>query len=68
MIDDNDYEISIKELEKYEGQWVAILNKKVVCGAATLQEAVDKFKKIHKKETPLLDWIPGRKEAEAQFF
>ena len=68
MIVDNEYQISPEEIRKYEGKWIAILNRKIVCGGDTLQETYDKFKKMYKNETPGFDWIPDRKEADTLFY
>lgn len=51
---------SIELQEKYEGRWIAIINKKVVGVGKDAKEAYSNAKKNVPKREPLLNFIPKK--------
>ena len=53
------------DFSEYEGEWVAILDKKIVAHAKTLAEVYDKVADAKLVRTPLFHRIPKKDEVEA---
>lgn len=53
------------DFAEYEGEWVAILDKKVVAHAKTLAEVYDKVASAKLVRTPLFHRIPKKDEVDA---
>jgi len=49
---------SMKKLEKYRGKHVAIIRKKVVASGDNAIKVLEKARKKHSKEKPVLAYIP----------
>lgn len=52
------------DFAQYEGEWVAILDKKVVAHGKTLSEVYDKITSARLVRTPLFHRIPKKDEAD----
>ncbi|MGI0073692.1 MAG: DUF5678 domain-containing protein [Nitrosotalea sp.] len=52
------------DFSKYEGEWVAILDKKVVAHGKTLDEVYDKIMSLSLVRTPLFHRIPKKDEID----
>ena len=68
MSSENDYMASLKNVESYEGKWVAILDGKIICDGITLHETRSKFKKSFKNKIPTYDRIPHKTEPTTLIF
>lgn len=53
-----------EDLSAYEGEWVAILDSKVIAHGKTIQDVFDKVTSQSIVRTPLYHRIPKREEAE----
>ncbi len=59
--DHEDYEWYLKEdLSNYAGQWVAILDKKVVASGRNIGRLLEEFKKTHPGKTPMITKINNK--------
>lgn len=52
------------DFTEFEGEWIAILDKKVVSHAKTLTEVYDKVAELKLIRTPLFHRMPAKDEIE----
>ncbi len=52
------------DFTEFEGEWIAILDKKIVAHAKTLSEVVDQATKAKLIRTPLFHRIPKKDEVD----
>ncbi len=52
------------DFSKYEGEWVAILDKKVVAHDKTLTKLYDKIAELKLVRTPLFHRMPAKNEID----
>lgn len=52
------------DFTEFEGEWIAILDKKVVAHAKTLTEVYDKVAELKLIRTPLFHRMPAKDEIE----
>lgn len=54
-----------EDLSEFQGEWVAILDKKIIASGKTLAEAYEKILKKSVTRTPLYQRIPVKGEIDA---
>jgi len=53
-----------EDFEKYQGKWVAILDKKIIAIGDTMSEAYEKSISVSSGRTPLFQRIPKKGETD----
>jgi len=52
------YQVSHEEMRKYAGQYVAVMNGKVVASGKNLYKKIEELEKKHPNKTILVTYIP----------
>jgi len=59
-----DYVMSLEDVEKYAGKWIAILDSKVIAEGENIEEVYQKALKISGGRTPLFEQVPLKQQEE----
>lgn len=61
---ESQYLLSIQNLDKHRGKWIAILDNKIIAEGIELKEVYEEAIKKSKVRTPLFKRIPEKDETE----
>ena len=57
---ENEFLMSMEDVERYKGKWIAILDKEIIAEGKILSEVYLEAMKKSKGRTPLFDHIPEK--------
>ena len=59
-----DYVLSLENIGKYAGKWIAILGSKVIAEGESIEEVYQKALEVSDGQTPLFEQVPLKQEEE----
>ena len=57
---ENEFLMSIEDMDQYKGKWIAILDKEVIAAGSVLSEVYSEAIQKSKGRTPLFEHIPEK--------